>query len=496
MAEGGAIGDLQVFAAAKLQLGFLLALGLAAALQGAILSEQDDGLLTGNLQALAKGWVQEAVDSANTILWKPAYSRKHWQRFFSGYFRANPFTEDLRNYLAYPVFGWGPAAAHRELQEGLARCLQARLKELVEAHGADLGRSLNRDPDLLQTLCKVTRFLNYLAGSKETSHKTKNRLYRRHLALIGKSRKLRANDRIDIRKYPYLGRVRSQLYMNVLSLAAPDSVAGKARTLRALPRQTRNEIAAAISLRGKRFDIWQKHAVLLLDNSGLDAKQLAAVSRLLELVPTGLHNLGVITVEEFLGKKVDWYDCAVGAVNIGGVRVGAARENGFPVDVAPLYSDTFCLIWVHELNHIVDYYYVSHDNPRRKRLLDQAGNAPRNYLRSMVPEGVFTKAPQEFFASISNQYFASSEHTLALGLARFRNGYKEPLNQFLFFADVYSLGGNRTLFYEIGVGGHMKRTTIPLTRDRNGLINSLRVKRKLHRFTWDANGNVTTCEEE
>jgi hypothetical protein len=483
-----------VFVAAKLQLGFLLALGLPAVVQGAILSEQDDRLLTGNLQALAKGWVQEAVDSANTILWKPAYSRKHWRRFFSGYFTANPFTEDLRNYLAYPVFGWGPGTSHRELQEGLARCLQGRLEELLKAHGANLGKSLNRDAELLETLCKVTRFLNYLAGSRETSRKTKDRLYWRHLVLIGESIRLRTSYRIDISRYPYLGRIRSQLYMNLVSFAAPDAADGKAPALRALPRQTRNEIAAAIALRGERLQIWRKHAVLLIDNSGLDSKQLSAVGRLLELVPAALHNLGAVTVEEFLGKKVDWYDCAVGCVNIGGVKIGAVKENGFPVDVVPRHSDIFCMIWAHEFNHVVDLYYVHHDNPRRKRLLEQAGNAPLNYLRSMVPEGVFTKAPQEFFASISNQYFASSEHTLALGLARFRKGHKEPLNQFLFFADVYSLRGESTLFYGIDVGGRMTRTTIPLTRDRNGFINSLRVKRKLYRFTRDANGNVTACQ--
>ena len=77
--------------------------------------------------------------------------------------------------------------------------------------------------------------------------------------------------------------------------------------------------------------------------------------------------------------------------------------------------------------------------------MEQAGPYTENYLRD-CGYGFFQDAPQEFFASISNQYFASSEHTLQLGIERFNQGRAEPLNQFLFFADVYSQGSSSTFF--------------------------------------------------
>ncbi len=42
-----------------------------------------------------------------------------------------------------------------------------------------------------------------------------------------------------------------------------------------------------------------------------------------------------------------------------------------------------------------------------------------NYLRSMLPDGFFETNPQEFIASISNQYIANTDLTLTVALKRF-----------------------------------------------------------------------------
>ena len=454
------------------------------------LSEDDNRTLTTNLQAISKAWVQEAVDSSNPILWRPEYTRAHWQKFFSGYFRKNPFTGDLLNYLGYPVFGWGPDAAHVELQEGIAVTLQELTARLVKQHGDNLGDALNKNPVLLETLCKVTLFMNKLAGSKDLTAETRKRLYRFHLDVVRRYRVFQKGHVINIRRHPYLGRIRGQLYMNLVSFPLGNVSDPKARDLKTLPMATKSQIARAIHLTGERLEIWRKHSVLIVDNAGLDRKQVEAIRRLLELVPPTLHNLGVITVVEFLGEKVDWTECIACCVNIGGVRIGSAKENGFPDDVPAYHADVFWLIWAHEFNHVVDFYYVGHDDPYRKLLIEDAGAVSQNYLRSMCGDDAFVKGPQEFFASISNQYFANSLHTLKLGLVRFDKGIREPLQQFLFFADVYSLEGDQTFFYTIDTRGKIDRQTVPLTRDANGFINSLRIGKRRYRFVRDKNGEV------
>jgi hypothetical protein len=182
-------------------------------------------------------------------------------------------------------------------------------------------------------------------------------------------------------------------------------------------------------------------------------------------------------------------------VNIGGVRIGKAKENGFPADVSPYHADLFWLIWAHEFNHVADHYYVGHDDPYRKRVIEQAGSVSLNCLRSMFGDDTFVKAPQEFFASIANQYFANSSHTLKLALVRFDQGYKEPLRQFLLFADVYSLKGDQTYFYTIDTRGRFDRRTVPLTRDANGFISGLRTNEKHYQFVRDNVGAVMEYRE-
>jgi len=257
-----------------------------------------------------------------------------------------------------------------------------------------------------------------------------------------------------------------------------------------LTPEIKQQIADTVHLTDKYLDIWNKYSVLIVDNNGLDSTQLSLIYGTLGLVPPTLHNLGVITVWDFLGKA-DWLKSTVCCINIGGIKVRVAQENVFPTDVTPYYSDVFSNIWVHEFNHVVDYYYVRHDNPRRTRLIEHADSVSMNYLRSMCGDDAFVKGPQEFFASISNQYFANSKHTLELALVRFENGYKEPLNQFLFFADVYSLGSNHTLFYTMDTQGNIERRTVALARDGNGYINSLQVDETRYLFTLDEQGNVT-----
>ena len=267
-----------------------------------------------------------------------------------------------------------------------------------------------------------------------------------------------------------------------------------------LTSERKAEIATSLGLTGSYYDIWNDFSVLLLDNAGLNERQRTFIRDFLGLVPIELHNLHSISVIDNLGQlphstpEITLWGKDDG-VNIFGSDIGAWKENGFPDDVPAKYSDVFCLVVVHEVNHIVDAFCVSHDATLRNRkanLIGMAGNNHMNYLRSMLPDGFFVSAPQEFFASISNQWFSDSALTLRLALTRFDQGYRDPLGQFLFFAEVYSSGGDSTLFYTLDTQGNIYRSEVSILRDRNGRINAIIDGSDMYSFELDGSGNVVS----
>ncbi|MCX7045058.1 MAG: LamG domain-containing protein [Candidatus Sumerlaeota bacterium] len=211
---------------------------------------------------------------------------------------------------------------------------------------------------------------------------------------------------------------------------------------------------------------------------------------------------GSLTVEAWVYMANEWpivYCGSSGMVNTFECKVGAALENSFPDDIAPRIVDIFCIGNNHEFNHIVDAYTVWRNpalNAREKQLIAQAGAVPLQYLRSMCVKSdgtsVFPDAPQEFFASLSNEYFTDSWHTLDLALARFAREYKEPINQFLFFADIYSQGGGVTKVYTIDSVGHITTNSAQIGRDAQGRINRLTRGSRTYHFALDDSGNVTS----
>jgi len=265
-----------------------------------------------------------------------------------------------------------------------------------------------------------------------------------------------------------------------------------------LTADRKNEVSSVIGLTDRYLDIWDEFSVLLLDNTGLNEIQKDFIYAFLSLVPKDLHNLRAISVADYLGvlppstPQISLWG-RDGGVNIFGIDIGVLPENGFPEDVPPKYSDVFCLVVAHEVNHVVDAFYISRDQNlgnRKDELIRRAGDNHMNYLRSMLPDGFFTSAPQEFFASISNQWFADSALTLKLALTRFDKGYNEPLNQFLFFAEVYSGKGYSTLFYTLDTQANITRRELPIFRDKNGRINAIVDSEIMYFFTLDEDGNA------
>jgi hypothetical protein len=255
------------------------------------------------------------------------------------------------------------------------------------------------------------------------------------------------------------------------------------------------EIASTIGLYNQYTDIWLDFTVFLFDNSSLDNSQLNFIYSYLSLLPAGIHNLRTISVVDFLGTtspEIPLWGLD-SDVNIFGVSIGGYNENSFPSDVTAGFVDGFCVVVAHEINHVINAYHIQNSDLLKNRhdeLISDAGEPHLNYLRSMFVDGFFQQCPQEFFASVANQWFTDSKKTIELGLIRFDAGYVHPINQALFFVDVYSMGHDFTSFYEMDTEGNIVHKSILVTRDMTGRIISLTIDDLIYMFSLDDDGNV------
>ncbi|WP_297100925.1 T9SS type A sorting domain-containing protein [uncultured Draconibacterium sp.] len=257
------------------------------------------------------------------------------------------------------------------------------------------------------------------------------------------------------------------------------------------------QISSTLGLTNQYKDIWENHQVMLYDNSKLDEAQLKFTQDILNSIPSEINKLGGISFSDFLGST---FKTNIGeglpSVNTFTFKIGTYPENQFPSDVSPGITAVFCAAMAHEINHIVDAYYVNANEKfktRKEQLISQAGVIGGNYLRSTVTNtenDFFVQNPQEFFASIANQWFTNSEKVLELGLTRFDNDFKEPINQFLFYADVYSLGSDSTIFYKNDLNGNFSSFKVPIERDGNGNIEGIELNSTTYNFQLDNSGNV------
>jgi hypothetical protein len=363
---------------------------------------------------------------------------------------------------------------------------------LLDGHLPNLGRAVATDTALREDVVNTMNLLAKLAASATgISPASRRAIFRQLEALIARHpRVLRRTVTIDVAAQPMLATIRAQLYQIMRDVKQPLDA---------------SSFIAATGFHGRYAELVRRRGLLILDNNGLDDAQLRAIEQLLEIVPDRLHATTRISVHESLlgtprysdGKR--WMLIMGGAgVNIWHARIGTNLENPFPGDGNPVLVSGFCAVLQHELNHVVDAHTVRPDplySARQRDLIDNAGAEPLQYARSQFEErngpGVFLSGPQEFFASLSNQYFANSLEMMELAYERFLRGYAQPLEQFLHFVDVYSLGGTTSIFYAQDENCHYETTTVSLNRDRNGLIDRIEVDGRVYDFPRDPDTSRT-----
>lgn len=379
--------------------------------------------------------------------------------------------------------------------------IEERLLAAHAAHPSDLPAAFQADAALRRSYLGALQAASAIASLSRPDDPGRAELHAFFSALlrdrtgVAAEASLRKDRRHDPEVASYFAFARERLF-NIWLQAAPDTSA------------VRSEIATAGHFPPALTELLRDHRILVMDNAGLDASQKAYLADLLRSVPGELHDLRRIAFVSLIQNPDDawpglppelgwseFFSGKGGAVNSFSAPIGAAVANPFPPEVPPGESDLFTGALDHELNHIVDGHWVARDPARalrRSQLLAQAGCDSLNYLRPL-PECFFRDYPGELFASTANAWFTESAKLLDVALARFDSGRREPLNQFLFFADVYSRGGGETLFYRVtstAAPARIDRWAVALGRDAVGHVNRLDWRGTRYQFALDASGNV------
>jgi len=106
----------------------------------------------------------------------------------------------------------------------------------------------------------------------------------------------------------------------------------------------------------------------------------------------------------------------------------------------------------------------------------------------MFPDGTFSKAPQEFLASMGNMWFASSRDTFIYALIKAQAGNWSPMNQFLLVASVYS-DDRDCFFYRTDSTGMLRNWKVPVTK-LDGIIRSIEFEGRRYEFRFGPKGTA------
>ena len=433
----------------------------------------------GGLFLMGLGWSWEHYNPSKTLDDYPMnkIGELFGIRWIGGY-----ISDPTNNYYGQPIFHtFYPNIELQTIYQALSY-----IQTITDTHPSDLPSILQGDVSIRNKYIKANLLLATATKSLSQNSSQRREIYDFYKNLINGHQEYFKRDIVyDKSTQSVMAWLRERIYRSFID-ALP------------LTLERKNEIALTIGLTGRYLDIWNDFTVLLLDNAGLNERQKSFIYVYLSLIPRELHNLRAISVIDNLGvlppgtPEIQLWG-KDGGVNIFGIDIGSYIENSFPDDVSPGLVDAFSIVVAHEVNHVVDGFYI-HNNEllrtRRENLIESAGINHMNYLRSMLSDGFFKQNPQEFFASISNQWFTNSSKTIELGLIRFDKGYRDPINQALFFAEVYSRGGKSTFFYNIDTEGHITRREVPIIRDKNGHIRTIVIDKTVYNFTLDENGNV------
>jgi len=455
----------------------------------ASISDDDQNILIEHLGIMNEnGYVQSSVSACQPIMGDSGYDWQDWDEFYWDYFHSIPPTSNLFQYIGYPMYYWFGDDIHYNHQKGMMRTLLDILTTVIgNQSGNNLGELFQDDINLRNSffVCfsQLSGFVN--SDNSVLDENSKQEILSELMQWVDNNQEylLKSMD-LNAFDYPYQGLIRRQAIMFLIDIEP-------------LTDERAEYLAQYLDFTGLYRDILTEHKLYIADNNGMSQSDLEYINNIMTFLPDTLTNLRYLSNNGYFYYGTQSDDGVVIAGYSGGVNtfstVGGYVENGYPSDISPLYIDGFSVVVAHELNHRVDpdYIYINEElNARRFQLLDQAGLVDLNYLRSNVGGEFFQNAPQEFIASIANLWFCSTEHTLNLALQRFENGYIEPLNQFLYFTELYATNSNNTQFYTVDTDANISMQSVPVFRNSDAFINQFEYDNLNYYFELDSFGNV------
>ena len=336
--------------------------------------------------------------------------------------------------------------------------------------------------------------------------------------------------RFDLEATPHAPMLAAQFWVVALEAAPPSKLD---------PRAARRRVAAALGFEGGYRELLVDLGVVFYDNDRASARQLERMHALLSALPSAVWDVELISVAGWLGEGTKRHPVrARTGINIFAMDLGVP-ENSFPADAPrPGITDVYLICLAHEIAHnmldtvgrklrpeLFERKFAGLHNAAgdavvyrspRARGIDMAATKARFSERGLWDgdketwqaawRGYFDKverfdksyargncrffleAPQEAFSTLANQYVADSVLMLEFSKARWDQGHRNIVNQFLLIADYLSGGAGTTPTYVLKRGGALTTGTARLTRDRQGRVTSFRAPAGTARFGYADDG--------
>ncbi|PCI92604.1 hypothetical protein COB11_07015 [Candidatus Aerophobetes bacterium] len=334
---------------------------------------------------------------------------------------------------------------------------------------------------------------------------------------------------IDYNEYPYLPQLRFQIWTNLYECKIDETHKIKLVNRISARRAIANTIGFKKSNPLRKILI--KHKRLFVENDRTTHQQRNNVLRLLDRTPSKLFKAESIRVRDFLGMQIykDIKLAKRSGVNVF-TNIGLsvlAHELNHTVDIEKItlggdwtldarkcyllsraagdevvfYEDTYKLNKKETMNLFLEKGYWDGNQANWERdwykywLSGNGKTHNLNWLRQAGPankRGIpfFLKSPQEIIAGFANIYFEDSEKLLERAVKKFEKGLKEPINQFLLFAQIYSMGEKITRFYKKDLREYVNMEFVEISRDENGFVNLIETAERSYSFTLDKLGVV------
>ncbi|MFP6604914.1 MAG: VCBS repeat-containing protein [Pirellulaceae bacterium] len=405
----------------------------------------------------------------------------------------------------------------------------AELRKLFAEHRNDLDMVLKKNPAIRSRAFSLVNSLRADIAGHVVPASLRQDLFQQLASLAKEHAGYLQRQHFDLEASPSLPLLAAQFWVILLE-SLPDSPAH------------RQQVARTLAFRGGYQQLLVDFGILFIDNNTATAAQLTAMHSLLTSIPAATWDVETITVADWLGPASKSHRIhSRSGINIFGLPLGR-QENSFAGDSPRRgVTDVYLICLAHELAHNMLDTVGKRTRPklheRKFENLDQAagpdvvyqrprsrgidwpatkenfraggawdGNEKtwstawktyfdgkqhfdRAYLRGNVR--FFLESPQEAFATLANQYFTDSQLMLEFSKARWDDGYRSNVNQFLLIADYLSVGTNRVTFHIVQPGGRFTNVPVQLTRDRSGRITQLQSPATIARFSYQ-DGNLVT----